>query len=162
MELYIKKAKITTLDKYEITDKEGNVIYDVRGELLSNGKRLRINDPKGFALAEVFENKLVLRDVYVIKTRSSEVDVYKIDTMRKVPEYRAKQIGWTLKGDFSRNDIKIMEGLNTIAHIKPKAFSFGETMKMDVAIGQDAMTALALYLVSQIDRSSRPENATEK
>ena len=163
MELFIKKAKLSVLDKFEVTDSKGNIIYEVRGELISAGRRLRINDAAGTELAEVYEKKLALRDKYVISSHSlGEVEVFRIDTMRKVPEYRAKQKGWTLKGDFAKKDLKIMEGLKTVAHIKPKALSFGETLKVEVKAGESDLLAVALYMVSQLDGAARPEGAGEK
>ena len=162
MELYIKKAKLTVLDKYEVTDRKGNLVYDIRGELISAGKRLRINSAAGTELASVYEKKLSIRDRYIITTRTGEIEVFKIDTIRKVPEYRAKQIGWTLKGDFGRPDLKIMEGLHTVAHIKPRAFSFKEILKMDLREEKDALAAVALFLVSQLDAKNKPDNAEEK
>ncbi len=162
MELLIKKAKITALEKYEVTDSKGNKIFGVKGELVSLGKRLRIDDASGRELAEIYEKKLSVRDKYVISTRTGDTDVFRIDTIRKVPEYRAKQIGWTLKGDFGRKDLKIMEGLHTVAHIKPRALSFKEILKMDLREEKDALAAVALFLVSQLDAYNRPENAEEK
>ena len=162
MELLIKKAQITPLDKYEVTDDKGSVMFKVRGELVSRGKRLRICDEYGNEMAEICEKMLGVRDKYVISTKKGDIDVFRIDTLRKVPEYRAKQIGWTLKGDFGRKDLKIMEGLHTVAHIRPKVLSFGQTLKMDLASGTDALTALALLLVSQLDINDKPDNAEEK
>ena len=162
MDLLIKKAKITVLDKYEVTDSKGNVLFNVKGELISVGKRLRIDDASGRELASVYKKKIAVRDKYVISMKASDVDVFRIDTMRKVPEYRAKEPGWTLKGDFSRKDLKITEGLHTVAHIKPKALSFGETLKMDVRNEAEALPAVALLLVSQLDAENKPENAEEK
>ena len=162
MDLLIKKAKITVLDKYEVTDNKGNVLFNVKGELISIGKRLRIDDASGRELASVYKKKIAVRDKYVISMKASDVDVFRIDTMRKVPEYRAKELGWTLKGDFGRKDLKITEGLHTVAHIKPKALSFGETLKMDVRNEAEALPAVALLLVSQLDAENKPENAEEK
>ena len=162
MELYIKKAKLTVLDKYEVTDRKGSLVYDIRGELISAGKRLRINSASGTELASVYEKKLTARDRYIIATRTGEIEVFKIDTVRKVPEYRAKQIGWTLKGDFRRPDLKIMEGLHTVAHIKPRALSFGEILRMDLKDEKYALAAVALLLVSRMDMESKPDGALEK
>ena len=162
MDLLIKKAKITVLDKYEVTDSKGNVLFNVKGELISVGKRLRIDDASGRELASVYKKKIAVRDKYVISMKAGDVDVFRIDTMRKVPEYRAKELGWTLKGDFGRKDLKITEGLHTVAHIKPKALSFGETLKMDVRNEAEALPAVALLLVSHLDAENKPENAEEK
>ena len=161
MELYIKKAKLTALDKYEVTDNKDKQIFDIRGELVSIGKRLRINDALGQEIASIYEKKLSIRDVYVIKSGNEEVEVFRIDTMRKVPEYRAKQLGWTLKGDFARKELKIMEGLHTVAEIRPKFLSFGEIIRMNVRKETEALAAVALYLVSQMDQPKKPENASE-
>ena len=163
MELFIKKAKLTVLDKYEVTDKNGNKIAEVKGELISLGKRMRINDKDGHEQASVYEKKVTIRDKYMIDLKDGgQVQVFRIDTLRKVPEYRAKELGWTLRGDFSKKDLKIMEGLHTVAHIKPKRLSFGETLRMDLRKPEDALAAIALYIVSDLDQNSRPEGAEEK
>ena len=163
MELIIKKAKLTVLDTYEVTDEKGNVVFNVKGELVSVGKRLRINDPSGHELASVYKKKIALREKYIIDMKNAEeVEVFRIDTMRKVPEYRAKQLGWTLKGDFGKKDLKIMEGLHTAAHLRPKRLSFGETLKLDVKDSGKALAAVALYLVSEMDQPDKPQNASEK
>ena len=161
MELFIKKFKITALDKYEVTNSQGDMIFEIKQELVSIGRRLRINDMLGHEIATVQEKKLSIRDVYVIKSGPDEIDVFRIDTLRKVPEYRAKQLGWTLRGDFVKKDMKIMEGLHTVAHIKPKRLSFGEVMKMDLRSERESLAAVALYLVSQMDQTNKPENAAE-
>ncbi|MBO5994313.1 MAG: hypothetical protein J6Q41_02220, partial [Firmicutes bacterium] len=116
----------------------------------------------GDEIATIAEKKLSIRDVYVIRSGSEEVDVFRIDTLRKVPEYRAKELGWTLKGDFAKKSLKIMEGLHTVAEIRPKALSFGETLKLNVRRETEALPAVALYLVSELDQPKKPENATEK
>ena len=85
MDLLIKKAKITVLDKYEVTDSKGNVLFNVKGELISVGKRLRIDDASGRELASVYKKKIAVRDKYVISMKAGDVDVFRIDTMRKVP-----------------------------------------------------------------------------
>ena len=162
MELYIKKAKLTVLDKYEVTDNKGNKVFEIRGELVSIGKRLKVLNALGDEIATIAEKKLSIRDVYVIRSGSEEVDVFRIDTLRKVPEYRAKELGWTLKGDFAKKSLKIMEGLHTVAEIRPKALSFGETLKLNVRRETEALPAVALYLVSELDQPKKPENATEK
>ncbi|MBO5995134.1 MAG: LURP-one-related family protein [Firmicutes bacterium] len=162
MELYIKKAKLTVLDKYEVTDNKGNKVFEIRGELVSIGKRLKVLNALGDEIATIAEKKLSIRDVYVIRSGSEEVDVFRIDTLRKVPEYRAKELGWTLKGDFAKKSLKIMEGLHTVAEIRPKALSFGETLKLNVRKETEALSAVALYLVSELDQPKKPENATEK
>ena len=162
MELYIKKAKLTVLDKYEVTDNKGNKVFEIRGELVSIGKRLKVLNALGDEIATIAEKKLSIRDVYVIRSGSEEVDVFRIDTLRKVPEYRAKELGWTLKGDFAKKSLKITEGLHTVAEIRPKALSFGETLKLNVRRETEALPAVALYLVSELDQPKKPENATEK
>ena len=163
MELYIKKAKLTVLDNYEVTDEKGNKVFNIKGELISAGKRLRINDPSGHELASVYKKKIAIRDKYIIDIKNSEeVEVFRIDTMRKVPEYRAKQLGWTLKGDFGKKDLKIMEGLHTVSQIRPKRLSFGETLKMDIKDAKNALAAAALFLVSEMDNTDKPQNASEK
>ena len=162
MELIIKKAKITALEKYEVTDSKGNLVFGVKGELISVGKRFRINDASGKELAEISKKKIAVRATYVISSKNGDISVFRIDTMRKVPEYRAKEPGWTLKGDFTKKDLKITEGLHTVAQIRPKALSFGETLKMDVRSEAEALNAVALFLVSQMDASKKPEKAEEK
>ncbi len=163
MELIIKKAKLAVLDTYEVSDEKGNVVFNVKGELVSVGKRLRINDPSGHELASVYKKKVAVREKYIIDMKKGEeVEVFRIDTMRKVPEYRAKQLGWTLKGDFSKKDLKIMEGLHTLVHLKPKRLSFGETMKLDLKDPKHALPSVALYLVSELDQTDKPQNASEK
>ena len=162
MELYIKKAKLMPLDRYEVTDSKGNKVLDIRAELVSVGKRFRVSDASGKEKAEVYKKKISLREKYIIDLKDTEVEVFRIDTVRKVPEYRAKQAGWTLKGDFSRKDLKITAGLHTIAHIKPKMLSFGETLKADIKDGEDPVMVAALYIVSQMDQVAQPDKAEER
>lgn len=163
MELFFKKIKLAALDKYEVTDSKGNIVFDIRGQLISAGDRYRINDASGREAAEVYKKKLSIRDKYVIAIRGgSEIEVFRIDTIRKVPEYRAKQIGWTLKGDFSKKNLRIMEGLHTVAEIRPKMLSFKETLRIDTMKDEDALAAVALLIVSEADGPLKPENADTK
>lgn len=161
MEIYIKRPKLTVLDRFDISDAKGNKVLEAKAELVSVGKKFRINDPSGKELAEVFKKKVSLREKYVIKKADQEIEVFRIDTMRKVPEYRAKQAGWTLKGDFKKKDLKITEGLHTVAHIKPRMLSFGETLKADIKDGADIVTAIALFLVSEMDHAGGSDRSEE-
>ena len=68
MELFFKKIKLTVLDKYEVTDEKGNLVYDIRGQLISSGDHFRINDASGREVASVHKKKLSIRDKYVINT----------------------------------------------------------------------------------------------
>jgi uncharacterized protein YxjI len=163
MELFFKKIKLTVLDKYEVTDEKGNLVYDIRGQLISSGDHFRINDASGREVASVHKKKLSIRDKYVINTAAGvSTDVFRIDTIRKMPEYRAKQIGWTLKGDFSRKSLRITEGLHTIAEIRPKLRSFKENLRIDVKKEGHELLAVALLLTGEADMAAKPENAETK
>ena len=163
MELIFKKIKLTVLDKYEVTDSKCNLIYDIRGQLISSWDRFRINDASGKEAASVYKKKLSIRDKYVIETADGvSTEVFRIDTIRKVPEYRAKQIGWTLKGDFKKGSLRITEGLHTVAEIRPKMLSFREQLKIDVEKDEHALLAVALLLVGEADTTAVPENADTK
>lgn len=163
MELFFKKIKLTVLDKYEVTDEKGNLVYDVRGQLISSGDRFRINDASGKEVASVYKKRLSVRDKYVIETSAGiSTDVFRIDTMRKVPEYRAKQIGWTLKGDFDKGHLRITEGLHTVAEIRPKLLSFRENLKINLKKDSDGLLAVALLIVGEADNGKKPENADTK
>lgn len=163
MEAYFKRIRLTALDKYEVADSNGNLLFDIRAELVSAGNSYRINDASGKEVANIHRKKLSVRDKYVIDTRyEGSTDVFRIDTMRKVPEYRAKQKGWTLKGDFSKKSLRIMEGLHTVCEIRPKMLSFKDVLKIDVKKDEDLLMVVALLLVSEADLSSKPENAGVK
>lgn len=163
MELFFKKIKLTVLDKYEVTDEKGNLVYDIRGQLISSGDRFRINDASGREVASVYKNRLSVRDKYVIETAAGvNTDVFRIDTMRKVPEYRAKQIGWTLKGDFGKAHLRITEGLHTVAEIRPKLLSFKENLRINLRKDGDGLLAVALLLIGEADNAKKPENADTK
>lgn len=157
MKLYIRQKVFSWRDKFTVKDWLGRDVYEVKGQLLSIGKKLFISDKDGNEVASVKQQVVALRPKYHIYVGGREVGeiVKEITLMR--PKYKVKGLGWEVTGSFLEHDYSVREGRKEVIGIHKQWMSWGDCYELDIDDKQDALLALAVVLA--IDCATEGDNA---
>ena len=147
MKYYIKQKIFSFGDKFFIYDEQGNEIFNVQGEVFSLGKRLHIYDNSGKELAVVKEKMLsFMPKYYILKDGVQTAEVTKVFAFFK-QEYIVNGPEWSVTGDFFDHEYFIYASDHTVASITKDWFAWGDAYSLDIASGEDEITAIAVALV---------------
>ena len=158
MTLFMKQKVVAFKDRFTVTDKNGNAVFYVEGEIFSLGKKLHIYDTNHRELAMVQQRLLTFLPKFSVMVDGEEVaEIVKELTLFK-PSYKVKGPGWSVDGDIWDHDYKIRKGLNAIVDVSKAWLSWGDTYKIDIDEGINPVMALAVVLA--IDCVLDAENDT--
>ena len=158
MKLYIKQRVFSFVDKFSVKDENGTDRYFVEGQIISLGKKLYIFDSEHNEIALVKQKIVSLRPKFVVEVNGEEVaEIVKKITFFK-PQYYVEGLGWNVDGDFFAHDYVIESNGAEVVSIHKAWVSWGDTFELDIADGNDEVTALAVVLA--IDAVLHSQNAT--
>lgn len=146
MKLYIRAKRFSMRDTLVIEDEKSDFIYEVKSEWLSFGRKVHIYDQGNEEVASIEEKKLGFSPRYSITQLETEVAVVKKENNRIASDFDIDKLNWKIKGDVEDNEFKIKKGLRTIAELKKKWFSVGESFVLEVEEEQDSVVALAIVI----------------
>ena len=155
MKLLFKQRFFSLFDSYDIYDENGNVVYEVKGQL-SWGHCLKIFDDSGREVGMVKERILtfmpefeIYMDGYYAGRISKGLTFFK-------PKYQVDCNGWKMEGDFLEWDYDITdrEG-GPVAKISKQLLNWTDTYVIDVVNEADALCALMLVLAIDAEKCSR-------
>ena len=147
MKYYIKQKVFSFGDKFYIYDQQGKEIFYVEGEIFSFGKKLHLYDMSGNELAFISQKLFSFMPKYYIEKGSSQTaEVVKHFTFFK-QEYSVYGPEWSVTGDFFDHEYFIYAADHTVASISKEWFTWGDAYVIDVASGEDDITAIAVALV---------------
>lgn len=155
MKLLFKQRLFSWFDRYDIYDEDGNVVYEVKGEL-SWGHRLRIFDACGRELGTVVERVLTFLpkfDLYLGDTKAGSIN--KELTLLK-PRYEIDCNGWQVDGDWLEWDYTIAAADGTpVAIVTKEVWKLTDTYVIEVNEPENALCALMVVLAIDAEKCSR-------
>lgn len=158
MKLYIKQRVFSFVDKFSVKDENGTDRYFVEGQIISLGKKLHIFDSEHNEISLVKQKIVSLRPKFVVEVNGEEV----AEIVKKItffnPQYYVEGLGWNVEGDFFAHDYVIESNGAEVVSIHKVWVSWGDTFELDIADGNDEVTALAVVLA--IDAVLDSQNAT--
>lgn len=147
MNLYIKQHVFSWGDKFSIYGADGNVCYQVEGEIFTWGKKLHLLDQVGNELAFIRQKVMSFLPKYYISRNGVDIaEVVKEFTFFH-PEYTVNGLDWTVKGDIFDHEYGIYAGNQQLASVSKVWLSWGDTYELRTAPGVDVVNALAVVLV---------------
>lgn len=158
MKLLFKQRLFSWLDSYDIYDENGDVIFEVKGEL-SWGHKLKIYDKNGMPVGTVKEKmvtflpkfKLYLYDQYVGELKK-ELTFFK-------PSFILACNNWYVEGDFLEWDYQIIDDHNNVvAVINKQLFNLTDTYQLEIFNPNDAICVLMIVLAIDAQKCSRNRN----
>ncbi len=147
MKYCIKQKVFSFKDKFYIYDDQGNEIFYVEGEVFSLGKKLHLYDMLGNELSYISQKVFsFIPKYYISKNGSQTAEVVKHFTFFK-QEYSVYGPEWRITGDFFEHEYFIYANDHTVASISKEWFTWGDTYVIDIASGEDEITALSVAIV---------------
>ena len=153
MRLLFKQRLFSWFDSYDIYDEDGNVVYEVKGQL-----------DWGHCL-KVYQSNVHLATIkQVLLTFIPRFEIYKDDqyvgSISKefsffVPRYNIDFNGWHIEGDIFEWDYQIYNGSKVIASISKELFNLTDTYVLNIIDPKDALDVLAFVLAIDAEKCSR-------
>ena len=153
MRLLFKQRLFSWFDSYDIYDEDGNVVYEVKGQL-----------DWGHCL-KVYQSNVHLATIkQVLLTFIPRFEIYKDDqyvgSISKefsffVPRYNIDFNGWHIEGDIFEWDYQIYDGSKVIASISKELFNLTDTYVLNIIDPKDALDVLAFVLAIYAEKCSR-------
>ena len=153
MRLLFKQRLFSWFDSYDIYDEDGNVVYEVKGQL-----------DWGHCL-KVYQSNVHLATIkQVLLTFIPRFEIYKDDqyvgSISKefsffVPRYNIDFNGWHIEGDIFEWDYQIYDGSKVIASISKELFNLTDTYVSNIIDPKDALDVLAFVLAIDAEKCSR-------
>ena len=153
MRLLFKQRLFSWFDSYDIYDEDGNVVYEVKGQL-----------DWGHCL-KVYQSNVHLATIkQVLLTFIPRFEIYKdnqyVGSISKefsffVPRYNIDFNGWHIEGDIFEWDYQIYDGSKVIASISKELFNLTDTYVLNIIDPKDALDVLAFVLAIDAEKCSR-------
>ena len=153
MRLLFKQRLFSWFDSYDIYDEDGNVVYEVKGQL-----------DWGHCI-KVYQSNVHLATIkQVLLTFIPRFEIYKDDqyvgSISKefsffVPRYNIDFNGWHIEGDIFEWDYQIYDGSKVIASISKELFNLTDTYVLNIIDPKDALDVLAFVLAIDAEKCSR-------
>ncbi|MBM6615536.1 LURP-one-related family protein [Desemzia sp. RIT804] len=146
MKLYIRAKRFSLRDGLIVRNEKDEPIYEIKSEWLSFGRKVHIYDQNKEEVASIEEKKLGFSPKYAINQLETNVAVVKKEKNLMTSDYDIDKLNWRIRGNVEDNDYKIKEKLRTVAELKKKWFSVGESYVLEVEEEQDSIVALAIVV----------------
>lgn len=155
MKLLFKQRFFSWFDSYDIFDENGNVLFEVKGQL-AWGHCLKIFDPAGQELGMVKQKLLSLMPRFDLYQGERMIGSVRKELTLLRPRYRMEGLGWQVTGSFMEWDYTITdEGGGTVAVISKELFNWTDTYAIDVLRPENALAALMFVLAIDAEKCSR-------
>lgn len=161
MRYVIRERFIHLGEDSDITDEQGQPVYQVDGKVLSLHNTLIVRDRRGSEVARVERQLVALRPTYHIMRQSQE-----LATLRKkllspfVDRFTIDIPGpddLSMTGSLLEHDYTITRGGDVVATVSKQWISLTDTYGVDIAPGEDDLLILASVLALDLaeDREHR-------
>ena len=155
MRLTFKERLFTWFDSYDIYDEDGNVMFEVRGEL-SWGHLLRVYDSHGREVGCVQEKVLSFLPKFEIFRGNDYAGCIKKEFTFFTPSFDIDYRGWYVQGDFFEWDYTILNSANKkVATVYKELLHLTDTYIIDVRDSRDVIDVLMLVLAIDAEKCSR-------
>lgn len=146
MKLYIEAKRFSMRDTLIVRDEKNDPVYEIKSEWLSFGRKVHIYDQGNEEAASIEEKKLGFSPRYAIYQMDTKVAVVKKGNNRFASDFDIDKLNWKITGDSEDNEFKIKEKFRTVAELKKKRFSVGESFVLEVDEEQNSVVALAIII----------------
>lgn len=155
MKLLFKQRMFSWFDSYDIYDENGNVLYQVKGQL-SWGHCLKIYDAYGRELGTVQEKIFTFLPKFEIYIDNQYRGCISKEFTFFKPRFQIDYNGWNMEGDWFEWDYQIQDAYGRhVADVSKELFRLTDTYVIDVADPENALEVLMLVLAIDAEKCSR-------
>ncbi len=157
MRLLFKQRIFSWFDSYDITDEDGNKVYEVKGQL-AWGHCLKIFDIYGREVGMVKEKILTFLPKFEIYEQGRYLGCISKEWTFLKPKYNIEYKGWHVEGNWLEWDY-IITGADgrKIASVSKEYFHLSDTYVLDVVNSEDAFYVLMFVLAIDAEKCSRDD-----
>ena len=158
MRLQINKRVFSLGDKYDITDDQGNPVYQVQGHLFTLGKKLDLLDMAGNEVAKIHQSVFSLVSEYDIIQGGQVMAVVKqklFSLFHLQFTVEGPGVVYEMEGDWLNWNYDIRTNGQTIAQIGQQFTVFQDRYGMEIVEGADIPLLVCLAIV--IDEVAHPK-----
>ena len=147
MKLYIEQRAFSFTEQFSVYNEQGAVVYTVKGEVFSLGKRLHLYDLHGNELARVEQKVFSLFPKFFLFVGGRQIgEMVQVFHLFK-PKYAVNGLGWEIRGNLFEHEYEITNGILPIASVSRKWFSFTDAYEICFGEDVDELAALTVCLV---------------
>lgn len=158
MKFYVKQKFLSLKENFDIFDENGNVKYYVEGKFFSINNQFTLFDVSGNELYQISSEIFTLLPHYsLLKNGQVIANIRKKFTLFE-DEFVIDELNWHVHGDFYSHDFEITEGNKTIASIRKKWFTLGDSYEFDIADSSNVELVLAIIIMIDKVIDSRQRN----
>ncbi|PAT02034.1 hypothetical protein CI105_04005 [Candidatus Izimaplasma bacterium ZiA1] len=152
MRFYIKQKVFSLKDKFTVKDFNGNDIYLLQGKMFSLHNKMQLMNIDGSTLLFAQKKLFRLFPEYIISNQHNEDLAIIKKKFGLRPKFDITVVNKALKveGSLFQHSFDVMEDTTTVASIRKKVLSFGDSYEIEVYDEQH--TELLLFLVIIIDQ----------
>lgn len=152
MKFYIKQKVFTLKDKFNVTDENQNLIYQIQGKFMSIKNKLDLMDKSGNVILHAERKVLTLMPKYFIfDTKNEKVaQIQKKFGLRPKFDVSVLKKDYRIEGNFFAHSFSIYSFDTVIATISKKVFSWGDTYEIDIS--EQENVELFLFVVIVLDQ----------
>ena len=147
MKLYINQKILTFTDKFYAYDENLNKKWQIREEIFSYGKKLRIFNNNNIEVAYIKQSVISFLPTYSIFINRKQIAKIVKEISFLSPQYNIIGPNWKINGDPFKHDYKIVENGTRKASISKKWLTFGDCYELDIDNPDDEIIALAIVII---------------
>jgi len=152
MRFYIRQKVFTLKDKFDITDEQQNLKYQVKGHFMSISNKMELLDTSGATLLRSNRKVLTIMPKYFIfdKQNQEVATIKRLLALRPRFDLLVMNRELAVEGSFFAHSFGIYEKGLEVASIKKKIISWGDTYEIE--IHDEANIELFLFVVIILDQ----------
>ena len=152
MKFYIKQKVFTLKDKFNITDENQNLLYQVKGKFMSITNKLELQNTNGDTLMRSHRKVFTFMPKYYIYDKHNQ----EVATIKRLFALRPKfylsvlRKDLMVEGSLFAHSFTISDDEKVLASITKKIISWGDTYEIDIA--EEENVELFLFVVIVLDQ----------
>lgn len=154
MKLLFKQRLFSWFDSYDIYNEQGQVVYQVEGQL-SWGHKLCIYNDVHVQIGEVKEEVFTLLPKFVLYDHGIAIGKIEKEFSLFHPKFHLTCNDWRVEGDFMEWDYTVCNETRMIMHASKELFHFSDTYILDIERAEDALLCLMIVLAIDAAKCSK-------
>ena len=148
MKLYIKQKVFSFRDRFTVKDESGRDVFAIKGEILSLGKVLHIQDMQENVLLTIRQKLFTFLPRFEIERNGMTIATIAKQFSFFKPSYVIEGTPFSVEGDFFDHDYEIKRDGVNVAHIYKEWFTWGDSFVVNIYNNNvDALLLLAVSIV---------------
>ena len=147
MKFYVKERVWSLKEKFDIFDEGGNVRYYVEGKFFSINNQFTLFDVLGRELYQINQDMFTLLPRFSLLKNGQVVEKNKKKFTLFNHEFIIGELNWRICGDVYSHNFEINDGNNTIAFIRKKWFTIGDSYEFDIIDTSNIELVLAIIIM---------------